>query len=258
MCTTTLYRKSDGFQIIMNRDERLDRPEETPPQELRPGIFGPCDPVSGGTWIAHNADGYWGCLLNGYYETEQPKGRKSRGTILLDFLSKQDPFDSVREFDASPYSSFRLVLGSPTQAKLYIWDGCTFSHQDFYASYKDRAYFISSSSFRQSEVIAHRKALFLNAMKEKGEDLQGRLDFHTTQDNAEIDPLMLRSYSRTKSITIMNIGKANSNFDYASIPESFDYSMDAIHKQITIPFTARANQSQLGFDVHKQKSLVEC
>ncbi len=215
MCTVTITRKTGGFQVIMNRDERLDREEEKPPQEIADGIFAPLDPVSGGTWIAHNKAGYWGCILNGYFEEEQRAGLKSRGQILPNFLSKENPLDNVRELHAQDYPSFRLVLGSPTEVKMFIWDGRNFGQQDFYAA-RNGTMFVSSSSLRQSEIIAHRKNLFLN---HKASAIQ----FHTIHENPETDPLMLRSYSRTKSITVMNVGEENSNFSYAVIPEDFSY-----------------------------------
>lgn len=220
MCTVTVTRQNGGFQIIMNRDERLDRAPEQPPQEIAEGVFAPLDPVSGGTWIAHNKAGYWGCILNGYFEDEQPKDLKSRGGILPHFLSKENPLDNVRDLRVQDYPSFRLVLGSPDEVKMFIWDGRNFGQQDFYAHINNTA-FVSSSSLRQSEIIAHRKSLFLN---HKGT----ALDFHCINKDPETDPLMRRSYSRTKSITVMDIEKENSGFSYAVIPEKFSYNTDEV------------------------------
>lgn len=190
----------------MNRDERHDRAPEQPPQEIAEGIFAPLDPVSSGTWIAHNKAGYWGCILNGYFEAEQPKNLKSRGNILPELLSKQNPLGHLGDINPKDYPSFRLVIGSPVTAKLYIWDGRDFAQKDFYAHHND-ASFVTSSSLKQDAVIAHRKALFQN-------HTGAMLDFHKISDNPEIDPLMHRSYSRTKSITVMNISQQGGKMDY--------------------------------------------
>ncbi len=208
MCTVTIATQSDGFEIIMNRDERFDRPPESPPGWITPDIFGPLDPQSGGTWIAHNKKGAWGCLLNGYFELHDTgtKGKKSRGNILLDMLAQENPLNYAAAFKASPYQSFRLIIGTKTQHKLFVWDGRIYKEQDFYAA-QDKAFMISSSSLRQDEVLAHRKNLFLN---HKGP----LIDFHKINNSPEIDPLMRRDYSRTTSITVMNITKHAAQMSY--------------------------------------------
>lgn len=242
MCTVTITRKDNGFQIIMNRDERHDRPPEKPPQEITDGIFAPLDPLSGGTWIAHNKAGHWGCLLNGYFEREQSQEsslhgssvksidhthkarddalKRSRGGILLDLLSTPDPLKGAAAFQAGDYTSFRLIIGSAQEAKLFVWTEHDYGPQDFHA-HKNGARLLTSSSLRQSEIIAHRKTLFLNHTGEA-------IDFHTINKNPEIDPLMHRPTSRTKSITVMNINQENPNFDYVAVPDDFSYKKDDV------------------------------
>lgn len=208
----------------MNRDERHDRAPETAPRVLdaEHEIVGPHDPESGGTWIAYRPDGYFGAILNGYFEDSDfaPKkaNTKSRGDILLHLLGQSDPERAASELDPSQYLSFRLLIGSPKSQILYQWNHETYGTIDFHASHDNRSHLLSSSSWRQDEVINARKRLFSNWAENYTGDFQQIPDFHyASEPTPEAAPLMMRSYSGTKSITTLQISKESISMDYEPI-----------------------------------------
>ena len=122
MCTVTILPiERDGVlgvRIGCNRDEAIGRPVATGPR-LR--SFGgrraimPCDPTSGGTWIAVNNAGVAMILLNRNPSGATPSDRSSlsRGTIIPSLLHCGSLDEAVarsqairREF----YAPFRLIL----------------------------------------------------------------------------------------------------------------------------------------------------
>lgn len=222
MCTLSIFRTKDGYNVFMNRDERLERTDETPPQMIDPasGIYGPLDPPSGGTWIAHNQNGFWGCILNGYFEDpDQPQAPKeSRGKILLEILASKDPIKMAKEMDAKRFPSFRLVVGSPLKHHLYVWNGKTYQEQDFHVNYDDQAYFLTSSSWQQERVIDVRKELFEDWIKDQSYQALEVPSLHLCiLPDPESAICMKRSYSRTKSITSLHIKPNNIAMDYKAI-----------------------------------------
>ncbi len=222
MCTVSFFRYANGYHIYMNRDERHDREAELPPQILDDthGIMAPLDPQSGGTWIAHNKAGYWGCVLNGYMAEDMVSPLKSRGLLLTELLATPDPIEAMRQLDASAYASFRLVIGSPSEHHVYVWDGMHYGAQGCVSSYQDRAFFLSSSSWKQDEVIALRAQMFDTYMQANPDAGASVPDFHTSKAPAlESAPLMYRSYSRTQSITAMHVSGAGSTMEYWPVPE---------------------------------------
>lgn len=215
MCTLSIFRKDGGFFVTMNRDESHERASERPPEYLNDAktIMAPVDPAGGGTWMAGNeVSHHWGCLLNGYFEDNYP-GRnygtasKSRGEILPNLLTCDDPFAAVQDMKLDVYRSFRLVLGDKNQVQLYIWDGVDrFERSEFHVEKEDQAYFLTSSSWKQNEVIDTRISIFNQWWDaENAADVSSVPSFHediTPESSSSI--LMHRSYSRTKSITTLD------------------------------------------------------
>jgi len=226
MCTVSLFRRANGFRVHMNRDERHDRTEELPPQRLPETLnsYGPVDPSSQGTWIAHNNNGYWGCLLNGYFEEPNKNIDQvcskplSRGTILPRILESSDPFQSAKDLDYSMYTSFRLIIGNHETVHVYEWDYDKYSNIDFHASIDNCAFLLTSSSWQQNHVTQLRAKLFKESVniKELLNNKNGQIpEFNVSKyPNAESAPMMHRSYSGTKSITTLDISKNNITMYY--------------------------------------------
>lgn len=223
MCTLSIFRHHTGYHIYMNRDERHDRTDGKPPQTLmhKYDVTGPLDPVSAGTWIAFNKNGYWGCMLNGYYEDASKINvpKKTRGKILLNLLNTENPLKAAEDFNPNDYLSFRLVIGSLTEHKLFIWTGEKYGQSDFLSQYKDQAFFLSSSSLDQDDIIQIRKKKFDAWAKNTDEKAYAKIpDFHFSKTPApEQAPMMMRSYSGTKSVTAMHISKGEKIMEYTQV-----------------------------------------
>lgn len=219
MCTLSLFRSDNGYRIFMNRDERHDRAPESPPQIIsaHKGITGPIDPVSGGTWIAYNAHGYWGALLNGYTPRPDniPPSSKSRGGIIIDLLSADDPLSAMQALDPHPYENFRLVIGNDKTHLMMRWDGVSYKEADFIATHNDEIFFTTSSSWQQDVVMDIRKELFESWLGNNTDDVNSIPSFHySTEPDLKSSPLMYRSYSATKSITAMNVCADETTMSY--------------------------------------------
>ncbi len=227
MCTLSLFSTSDGYRVFMNRDERHDRAPELSPRmiDAAHGIYGPIDPASGGTWIAHNQNGYWGTLLNGYSEKDEIQitkiGQTSRGEILRLLLAADDPFTAMKTLDVERYMSFSVLIGSNNAHALWHWNGTDYAPSNFHETYEDRAFFLTSSSWRQEEVVESRKGLFRQWCIHYTNDIHHAMntpDFHYTQTpTLEFAPLMMRSYSGTKSITTLDVRAENIIMGYDRI-----------------------------------------
>ncbi len=190
----------------MNRDERHERSEELPPQYLDAThqITAPIDPESGGTWIGMSKSGYAVCLLNGYHASDESRDRitQSRGVIIEKILSADAPFAAAATFDATDYASFRLLVCNADEHALYLWDGENYAPTSFHATHQDSAFFITSSSLDETDVIAARSALFAEHVAHYSASTDSIPPLHYMRlPNAEYAPLMYRNYSRTKSIT---------------------------------------------------------
>ena len=205
MCTVSLHQYNECTYLFMNRDERHDRPAELPPQYLdkEESITAPIDPQSKGTWIGMSHQGYAACLLNGYQSSDATRRDiiQSRGNIIERILSSYAPFDAITSFDASAFASFRLLVCNADRHVLYLWDGKTYQRGDVHATY-DNAFFITSSSLDEPEVILQRQRIFLKSIPHYEAKPHKIPTLHySRQPNAEYAPLMFRDYSRTKSIT---------------------------------------------------------
>lgn len=249
MCTVTIFKNDNGFRVYMNRDERFDRDAEAPPQFLNDAktIIGPYDPVSGGTWFAVNKSGFWGCLLNGYFEEKQNPAHngnpKTRGTILLDVLSADDPFAQARAIEYEQYRCFRIIVGSADETKLFVWDGDTFKEEPFQKTHEERVFFMTSSSLRQDEIVGLRKNMFSKWAKEWDgqDDLPA---YHTSQEPSPIEgPLMRREYARTTSITALSVSAEGGEMSYWPVPDSG-------------PFTPNFEHALQVFDQKKMRKAV--
>lgn len=110
------YRKDPEFPLIMlaNRDEFYDRPAE----EARnwtdfPQIYAGRDLVGGGTWLGVNESGKFAAVTN-YRDPYAPKGSRSRGNLVADFLKTDE--SAARYLDeiakqAGEFSGFNLLVG---------------------------------------------------------------------------------------------------------------------------------------------------
>jgi len=223
MCTLSIFKSTDGYRLFMNRDERHERADGLSPRivSTEHGIMAPVDPVSDGTWIGYNARGYWACLLNGYLDEDltNTSRKKSRGGIIPYILEQDDPIAAAAALETLGYPSFRLVVGSLEEHRVFRWDGGAYLEVQPDAAVGNM-FFLSSSSWQPRETLGIRKDLFLE-WAARHPDYDGSVvpEFHYSQEPcAESAPLMSRSYSRTRSITVMGVQAHDHSMEYWQMP----------------------------------------
>jgi len=133
MCVVTyLPLPEGGFVLTSNRDELSSRPAALAPQAHTLAdrrVCFPKDPTGGGTWLATSGTTTV-CLLNGAFEPHlhQPPYRKSRGLVVLDYVSYSSPALFTDRYDFSGIEPFTLVIvshasgGAPALHELR-WNG---------------------------------------------------------------------------------------------------------------------------------------
>jgi len=133
MCTVTyLPLKNDGFILTSNRDESPMRKTLHPKKYVENGVelIYPKDELAGGTWIGTSEKKRLVCLLNGGFEKHQRNSyyRMSRGVVVKNILSVDDPVTYIHEFDFDNIEPFTLILVDwSTALTTYelVWDGTT-------------------------------------------------------------------------------------------------------------------------------------
>src|SRR5688500_1566544 len=121
MCSVSWIRGGGALVVVMNRDERHDRPAARPPRRW-PGAGGgftaPEDGLAGGSWIAARDSGVVLALLN-----HRPQGgsrgrpipatlRRSRGHLVTALAAEATVPDParVRACGLASFEPFRLFV----------------------------------------------------------------------------------------------------------------------------------------------------
>ena len=133
MCTVTyLPLKDNGFILTSNRDESPMRKTIPPQKYIKSGvgIVYPKDELAGGTWIGVSDKNRLVCLLNGGFEKHQRNSyyRMSRGVVVKDILSVDDPIVYIKEFDFNNIEPFTIILidwNIGLHIYELVWDGET-------------------------------------------------------------------------------------------------------------------------------------
>ena len=124
MCTVLLaYRTIKGWPLVVvnNRDEFFQR------RALPPRVYSSakgdgrrwlasCDLSGGGSWWGYNNRGLMVCLTNRWSESAYEEGCRSRGQLVLDLLTCDDP-DSARVglveiCTKASFNPFNLIVAS--------------------------------------------------------------------------------------------------------------------------------------------------
>jgi uncharacterized protein with NRDE domain len=183
MCTVTFLPKGkQGFILTSNRDESILR-QAVPPEKHLIGnnpVFYPQDTIAGGTWFATGSH-YTLCILNGAFVPHERKlpYRKSRGLVVKEFFEYNDAIQFAGEYDFGGIEPFTLVIiHHSDEVTIYElrWDG---KEKHFHATDATQPQIWGSVSLYTPEVIAQRKALFEEWLKEHGEYRQEDIiEFH--------------------------------------------------------------------------------
>lgn len=223
MCTVTFCRTGGRLLVVMNRDERWGRVQETPPQTIPgdPSWSAPFDGEKGGTWIGVNDRGVVACLLNGYapgdFELFRRDDVPSRGGIIPSLLeSEERDFEAwAREdLDAKRYPSFTLLIWTPAGDLRVEWRldsglSCTALDSSDWGM-------MTSSAWRTDDVLAWRGRRF-EQWRNDGAPFDGDLPAYNLlviPQKQAWSPFMTRSFSATRSVTRIEV---DSRRDHAEL-----------------------------------------
>ncbi len=218
MCTLTVRRGAQGFQVTMNRDESLERGIEHAPFRWNENIYAPQDSLSNGTWIGMNpVKNLWACILNGYEEDDHViDNPKSRGSVIPSYLETgiiKKSYDGCR--------AFRLLYGDDKLIFEIYWDGQSIHKPQ--SEWQKNWILLTSSSWQQEAVKKHRHDAFQKWLSAPQYLKDTHIPtFHVDQDekNIEKSVLMNRSLLKraTTSITCIDIKNETMRMDYYAAP----------------------------------------
>ena len=99
--------------VAANRDEQHARPASSAAGwHDQPGIFGGRDLRAGGTWLAVDRRGRFAAVTN-VRDPERPQGRRSRGSLVADFLTGGDSaarYAARAARDGEAFGPFNLLV----------------------------------------------------------------------------------------------------------------------------------------------------
>ncbi len=224
MCTASWSAGHGRLSLCFNRDERKSRSEALPPRrEAMEGIqvVAAIDPDAGGTWLAVNEHGLCVFLLNNYGAqavlAESPRHPRSRGELPLRFAScasRALAIERLLEGSYEDYHPFLVAFADREGVAMYSWDGKDLEgmrvQQDF----------VTTSSFRTSEVQSYRNFRYQSLLAGRAFLTPAdRRELHvgTPHEDPAFDSLMLRSESRTHSVSTVEIDSDRVIYRYEAV-----------------------------------------
>lgn len=220
MCTVTFVPVKHGALITSSRDEKQVRKAALQPQAyVHNGsiLTYPKDAEAGGTWIAVKDNGNAAILLNGGYikHTPMPPYRKSRGLVLLDIFSADEPAEAFKQVPLDNIEPFTLVLYVEGKLAECRWDGRQ-KHQ--HQLPVNQPHIWSSVTLYEEEVRQRRQAWFSawlhNNTMPVMEDI---INFHRYGGDGDVsnDVCMSRDgIYQTVSITALQLTKGDNLLQY--------------------------------------------
>lgn len=180
MCTVTFVPTVDGVCITSNRDEKTARQKAITPTNYsinNKEVCFPKDPQAGGTWIAHDNKNVI-VLLNGAKERHISKGnyKKSRGLIVLDLISSNNPLAEWKTIDLHEIEPFTIVFYNSEKLVELQWDE---EEKSSIELDKSKNHIWSSSTLYAKEIRAERAKWFENfILQSKTINANSLLEFH--------------------------------------------------------------------------------
>ncbi len=230
MCTVTFVNTNDKIIITSNRDEKVLRMQAIEPKSYlinNKNITFPKDPKAGGTWFAISEEGTVAVLLNGAKEKHQlkEKYRKSRGLILLDIISSDNPLFEWKTINLIEIEPFTIVLYYDQKLFQLQWD----EQEKSCVELSKNDYHIWSSSTLYSSEIRKQRALWFDHFIKENDVLteEALLDFHqhTNTENTEFGLVINRNDSlKTLSITQTVLKKNRVSLSYLDLQKEEVFS----------------------------------
>ena len=214
MCTVTyLPLEKEGFILTSNRDESPMRKTIAPQKydENGVGLIYPKDELAGGTWIGMSDKKRLVCLLNGGFEKHQRNiyYRMSRGVVVKNILSVENPVEYIEEFDFDNIEPFTLVLvdwGSELTTYELVWDGS----QKHFQKLAQEPKIWSSSTLYTSEMKEERKVWFGDWLENQEGFHQGEiLSFHQSTDKGTEGTTLKMKRPFVETVSVTSVKKEN-------------------------------------------------
>ncbi len=217
MCTVTyLPQSGNSFILTSNRDEDITRQIALPISKYQINnldVYYPKDPNAGGTWIAHGANGFTVCLLNGASKAHAPAGnyKKSRGLVVLDFFNYKNQYDFVTQYDFTNIEPFTLIFVKNNEGTIGVcelkWDGVNTQHKNYDASLP---HIWSSVTLYSDDVIKQRESWFSNWIKNNEAFTKDNiLMFHHFGGKGDVQNDLVINRDSKKTVSICCINKLN-------------------------------------------------
>ncbi len=227
MCTVSyLPLKNNDFILTSNRDESPMRKTIPPKTYLEDGVelIYPKDELAGGTWIGLSEKDRLVCLLNGGFEKHQRNRyyRMSRGVVVKNILSVDDPVTYIQEFDFENIEPFTLILvdwSDSLETFELVWDG---SNKHFHELSQEPKIWSSSTLYDQ-KMKQDRISWFQEWLDQNDQyDRQEILNFHLSTDKGTegTSLRMKRSFVETVSVTSVQRKEGNISLNYFDLKEN--------------------------------------
>jgi hypothetical protein len=230
MCTVSFVNNNDAVIITSNRDEKVTRPNASPPKSYTyngKNLLFPKDHKAGGTWFVVDADGTVLVLLNGGITKHEVQFsyRKSRGLIALDLMATDSPKDFWEQINLENIEPFTLILFQDKKLYELIWDGF---HKKTTPLDETQNHIWSSVTLYPEEIRKKRSNWFVDFLKNKTTvSALEMLNFHqnTKGDDSENGLIINRENTlKTVSITQVIIEKNKSIVEYHDLVSQEDFA----------------------------------
>lgn len=240
MCTVSFVTSGNKIIITSNRDEQVTRPALPPDWYVvnDKNLLFPKDPRAGGTWFASDENGNTAVLLNGAEHTHQiiPNAvyKRSRGLILLDILSNEQPLEYWQEINLYNIEPFTLILYTAAKLHQLRWDGLL---KNSVQLNREQSYIWSSSTLYTRDIIVKREKLFSefllhNAYSPEDDLLRFHTDTTKAADNetsAESNFIINRGILKTLSVTQNTIVENTAEMRYYDLTDLKEYTLKSVH-----------------------------
>lgn len=213
MCTLTYIPTSENtFIWTQNRDES--------PLLTSPGLIYapsstwvyPQEPQSGGTWISITTQGRVVSLLNGAFEQNKyVPSIKSRGIMVLDFLTYSSLATFVKNYDFKDIEPFTMVVHEHNALWEFRWD-----KSQKYLNKLDALtpHIWSSSTMYPQKIKNLRRTWFEDYLQKHTDPTRSNiLDFHNNAGTGDLKNDLVMDRGIVKTVSITSIEKQQKELD---------------------------------------------
>lgn len=234
MCTVAFIPIEGKYYIASLRDEDPNRAIAHKPQislSDQQKYIAPIDPQGGGTWVGINENGVVIVLLNGGFINHTKKGpyAKSRGLIVTELLSMEQPIDNWNQIDLTNIEPFTLIVWSGIALSHLVWDGAKKYQAEMDHS---QAHIWSSATLYSESDQLIRQAAFGNWISKKEHKGKSTLLDFFKQEVDKQESIFIKNGKeiKTHSYTFIDIHpEVNTQISYQDLSNETMTSFSLVH-----------------------------